>query len=187
VWLDVLDLPTVNFFESMFAEHLDEEAQSTAREDGDSMARYGSGVLPDGAVTAPKQTPIINYPYARTRPILERLKRAGDVDKRHGARVRYANPVTGGWALPTMGAHLALLPKGFKGESYRATDGTIFVCVEGKGTTKLDDKTLEWSPGDVFVVPSWQRYAHNAADESVLFSISDRPVQEALGIWREGN
>ena len=108
-------------------------------------------------------------------------KRAGDIDKRHGARVRYANPATGGWALPTMGAHLALLPKGFKGENYRATDGTIFVCVEGKGTTKLDDKTLEWSPGDVFVVPSWQRYAHNAAEESVLFSISDRPVQEALG------
>jgi gentisate 1,2-dioxygenase len=187
VWLDVLDLPTVNFFESMFAEHLDDEAQSTGREDGDSIARYGSGVLPDGAVTSPRQTPIINYPYARTRPILERLKRAGDVDKRHGARVRYANPVNGGWALPTMGAHLALLPKGFKGENYRSTDGTIFVCAEGKGTTKLDDKTLEWSPGDVFVVPSWQRYTHNAAEESVLFSISDRPVQEALGIWREGN
>jgi gentisate 1,2-dioxygenase len=170
VWLDVLDLPTVNFFESMFAEHLDAEAQTTGREDGDSMARFGSGVLPDGAVASTKKTPI-----------------AGDIDKRHGARVRYANPVTGGWALPTMGAHLALLPKGFKGENYRATDGTIFVCVEGKGTTKLDDKTLDWSPGDVFVVPSWQRYAHNAADESVLFSISDRPVQEALGIWREGN
>jgi gentisate 1,2-dioxygenase len=187
VWLDVLDLPTVNFFESMFAEHLDEEAQSTAREDGDSMARYGSGVLPDGAVASPKQTPIINYPYARTRPILERLKRAGDIDKRHGARVRYANPVTGGWALPTMGAQLALLPKGFKGENYRSTDGTIFVCVEGKGTTKLDDETLEWSPNDVFVVPSWERYAHKATEEAVLFSISDRPVQEALGIWREGN
>src|SRR5580704_6570493 len=173
VWLDVLDLPTVNFFETMFAEHLDEEAQSTGREDGDT--------------TAMKQTPIINYPYARTRPILERLKRAGEIDKRHGARVRYANPVNGGWALPTMGAHLALLPKGFAGENYRSTDGTIFVCAEGKGTTKLDDKTLEWSPGDVFVVPSWQRYTHNAAEESVLFSISDRPVQEALGIWREGN
>jgi len=37
VWLDVLDLPTVNFFESMFAEHLDEDAQTTGREDGDSM------------------------------------------------------------------------------------------------------------------------------------------------------
>src|SRR3989454_2915716 len=58
VWLDVLDVPTVNFFETMFSEHLDEEAQSTAREDGDSLARYGSGVLPDGAVTDMKRTPI---------------------------------------------------------------------------------------------------------------------------------
>ena len=68
------------------------------------------------------------------RPILERLAKAGDIDPRHGARFRYANPLNGGWVMPTMGAHLALLPKDFKGKDYRATDGTIFVCVEGEGT-----------------------------------------------------
>lgn len=185
VWLDVLDLPTVNFFEAAFSEHLDDEAQSTPREDGDSLARYGSGVLPDGASTTMRRTPIINYPYARTRPILDRLARAGDVDPRHGARVRYANPFNGGWATPTMGAHLALLPKGFGGQDYRSTDGTIFVCAEGSGATRIEDQTFEWSPGDVFVVPPWKRYAHAARDQSVLFSISDRPAQESLGIWRE--
>jgi gentisate 1,2-dioxygenase len=35
------------------------------------------------------------------------------------------------------------------------------------------------------VVPPWKHYAHSADKESVLFSISDRPSQEALGIWRE--
>jgi gentisate 1,2-dioxygenase len=177
-------LPTVNFFEAAFSEHLDKEKQNTAREDGDSIARFGSGVLPDGAETS-RQTPIINYPYARTRPIVERLKRAGDIDPHHGARVRYANPFTGGWATPTMGAHLALLPKGFKGRNYRSTDGTIVVCVEGQGATKIGNETFEWTPGDVFIVPPWQRYAHNAGKESVLFCISDRPAQEALGLWRE--
>ena len=83
---------------------------------------------------------------------------AGDVDKSHGARVRYANPSTGGPVLPTMGANLAMLPKGFKGEPYRATDGTVFVCVEGRGTTNVDGHVLEWGPRDVFVVPSWKRY-----------------------------
>jgi gentisate 1,2-dioxygenase len=39
----------------------------------------------------------------------------------------------------------------------------------------------------VFVAPPWTRYAHEAEKESVLFSISDRPAQEALGIWREIN
>jgi gentisate 1,2-dioxygenase len=186
LWLDVLDFPAVNFYEASFAEHFDDATQETTRKDGDSLSFYGSGVLPDGTPTT-NRSPVINYTYARTRPIIERMMQSGDVDKRHGARVRYANPVTGGPVLPTMGAYLAMLPKGFKGEPYRATDGTVFVCVEGKGTTNVDGNVLEWSKNDVFVVPPWKRYAHNAPEQSVLFSISDRPAQEALGIWRESN
>ena len=185
LWLDVLDLPVVNFYETSFAEHFDDPTQATSRQDGDSLSFYGSGVLPDGTA-AMNRTPVINYTYARTRPIVERMMKAGEIDKRHGARVRYANPVTGGPVLPTMGANLAMLPKGFKGEPYRSTDSTIFVCAEGEGTTTVDGKVLEWGSQDVFVVPSWKRSAHHAAKESVLFSISDRPAQEALGIWREG-
>jgi gentisate 1,2-dioxygenase len=186
LWLDVLDLPTVNHFETSFSNHFDDAMQNTTRSEGDSLDRFGSGVLPDGAVVN-KISPVINYTYARTRPILERMKKSGDIDKRHGARVRYANPTTGGWALPTMGAHLALLPKGFKGEPYRSTDGMIFVCAEGEGQTKVGDQVLEWKKNDVFVAPPWMRYSHTADKESVLFSISDRPMQESLGIWREGN
>jgi gentisate 1,2-dioxygenase len=192
VWLDVLDLPTVNFFETMFAEHMVEESQQVLSQDGDSAAFFASGVLPDGAEVAArcgpaKCSPVVNYTYARTRPILERLCKAGKIDPCHGARVRYTNPATGGWAMPTMGAHLALLPDGFTGEPYRATDSTIFVCVEGEGVTRIGDKEFVWGQGDVFVAPSWQHYAHTAGPESVLFSISDRPAQELLGIWREIN
>ena len=100
--------------------------------------------------------------------------------------MRYANPITGGPVLPTMGAPLAMLPKGYHGEPYRSTDGTIFACAEGRGTTTVDGQVLEWEPNDVFVAPPWRRYQHNASEQSVLFSISDRPAQEALRIWREG-
>jgi gentisate 1,2-dioxygenase len=185
IWLDVLDVPTVNFFDAAFSEHLEQETQSNTKEDGDSYARYGSGVLPDGAPKQMIRSPIINYPYLRIRPVIERMAKSDDVDPHHGARVRYANPINGGWATPTMGAHLALLPRGFKGKDYRSTDGTIFVCVEGEGTTRVEDQIFHWTPGDVFVVPSWKKYAHMVKSESVLFSISDRPAQEALGIWRE--
>src|SRR3984893_14473690 len=183
--LDVLDMPTVNHFETSFSEHFDEQMQNTSRGEGDSLERFGSGVLPDGAPVELKRSPVINYTYARTRPILERLKKSGDIDKRHGARVRYANPINGSWGLPTMGASLALLPKSFKGQDYRSTDGTIFVCVEGQGTTKVGDQVFEWRPNDIFVVPPWKPYAHAAGKDAVLFSISDRPAQQALGIWRE--
>ena len=185
LWLDVLDFPQVNFFEASFAEEFGEATQSTSRGDGDSLDFYGSGVLPDGTPARPNSSPVINYTYARTRPIIERMMKAGDVDKRHGARVRYANPINGGPVLPTMGANLAMFPAGFKGESYRSTDGAIFVCAEGKGSTTVDGNVLEWGPWDVFVVPPWKRYSHQAQKQSVLFSISDRPSQEALGIWRE--
>jgi gentisate 1,2-dioxygenase len=184
IWLDVLDVPMVNYFETTFCERFDHTTLPVAHQNGDSIAFFGSGVLPDGAA-ALKTSPIINYSYARTRPILERLRAAGRIDSRHGARVRYTNPSNGGWTMPTMGAQLALLPAGFKGRDYRSTDGTIFVCVEGQGSTRVGGQDLEWSPGDVFVAPPWLGYVHKADAESVLFSISDRPAQEALGIWRE--
>ena len=185
LWLDVLDAPAVNFFETSFGEDFDSPTQPTTRQDGDSLSLYGSSVLPDGA-PAMRRTPVINYTYARTRPIIERMLQSGEIDKRHGARVRYANPSNGGPVLPTMGAYLAMLPKGFRGEPCRSTDGTIFACAEGRGTTNVEGEVLEWRRNDVFVVPPWKRYSHSAVEQSVLFSISDRPAQEALGIWREG-
>ena len=147
MWLDVLDMPTVNHFETSFMTHFDEKAQNTSRQDGDSLDRYGSGVLPDGTLdTFKNRSPVINYTYARTKPIIERMMKAGDVDPIHGARVRYSNPVTGGHVMVTMGAYLALFPKGFKGKDYQSTDGTIFVCIEGRGSTKVGDKELSVGP-----------------------------------------
>ena len=40
-------------------------------------------------------------------------------------------------------------------------------------------------PRDIFVAPSWKPVVHEPDSESVLFSFSDRPVQEKLGLWRE--
>lgn len=186
MWLDVLDMPTVNHFETSFAEHFDEKMQKADLENGDSFDRYASGVLPDGMPAVTNRSPVINYPYSRMRPILERLKKSGDMHQSHGCRVRYANPINGGPVLPTMGANLALLPEGFRGEPYRSTDGTIFVCAEGTGRTVIDGKEFEWGVNDIFVVPPWRKYSHLAEKESVLFSISDKPAQQSLGLWREG-
>jgi gentisate 1,2-dioxygenase len=49
----------------------------------------------------------------------------------------------------------------------------------------VGDRTFDWNPHDVFVVPSWCRVAHRPATDAVLFSFSDRPVQKVLGLWRE--
>ena len=37
----------------------------------------------------------------------------------------------------------------------------------------------------MFVVPSWHWVTHEAEADSVLFSFSDRPVQQKLDLFRE--
>ena len=76
--------------------------------------------------------------------------------------------------------------EGYKTAPYRSTDGTVFVAMEGRGRTRIgDDFVAEWQPREIFVVPSWKRVVHEADEDAVLFSFSDRPVQEALHLFRE--
>ena len=87
--------------------------------------------------------------------------------------------------MPTIGAFLQLLPAGFKSETYRATDSMVYCCMEGSGQSRIGDQVVNWGRHDIFVVPSWYPFSHEAAPEAVLFGFSDRPVQQALGLWRE--
>ena len=103
--------------------------------------------------------------------------------------MRYVNPATGGWAMPTIGTFMQLLPAGFKGKPYRNTDGTVVSVVEGRGTAIVTRGAQTWrfpfGPRDHVVVPSWHTVRFEAEDDVVLFSFSDRPVQQVLGIHRE--
>ena len=61
----------------------------------------------------------------------------------------------------------------------------MFSVVEGGGTVKIAGESFEFAPRDTFVAPSWMPLEIEARDETVLFSFSDRPGQEAMGLWRE--
>jgi len=183
-WLDGLDIPVVQFLDASFSEHHDRDEQPIARPAGDARARYGSNLLPLTPHRA-ASSPIFNYEYAPTREALAQLAKSQDYDPCHGIKMRYNNPATGGYPLSTIAAFIQLLPRGFKTARYRGTDATIFVAVEGSGKTTIGDFTVNWQPRDIFVVPSWKTVVHEATDESVLFSFSDRAIQEALHLFRE--
>ncbi|HTZ35861.1 MAG TPA: gentisate 1,2-dioxygenase [Stellaceae bacterium] len=185
VWLDGLDIQIVNLLNASFAEGYSEDIQPVARPEGDSLARYGGNLLPVDWQPSGKTSPVFNYPYARTRESLAALARNGPPEVYHGYKLRYVNPATGEFAMPTIATFVQLLPAGFASQPYRSTDGTVFVCVEGSGETRVGDVTLAWEPHDIFVVPSWAAHTHHTAAESVLFSFSDRAMQEKLGLWRE--
>jgi gentisate 1,2-dioxygenase len=185
-WLDGLDIPIVQFLDASFSEHHDEDEQPIARPVGDSQARFGSNLMPVDQRPAAGASSIFSYPYGRTREALAQLARSHAWDACHGLKMRYSNPVTGGYPMTTIAAFIQLLPKGFQTARYRSTDATIFVAVEGRGRTRIGaDFVVDWQPRDIFVVPSWKPVVHDAADEAVLFSFSDRPVQEVLQLFRE--
>jgi len=185
VWMDGLDFPLVNYLNTSFAERYPEEVQSVRQNEGDAHARYGSNLMPIDYNHASLSAPIFNYPYARTRMVLEQLYRNGPLDSWHGIKMQYVNPATGGYPMPSIGAFVQLLPSGFLSRPYRSTEATVYSVVEGRGRSQIGNTTFDWSKRDIFVVPSWDPVSHLADEETVLFSFSDRPVQKALGLWRE--
>jgi gentisate 1,2-dioxygenase len=185
VWLDGLDIPTVRFFEAGFAEKSERASQHPLRPEGDALARFGSNMVPIDFYQKPSDpTRVFVYPYDRTRQSLADIA-YGAPDPHLGFKLRYVNPATGASPMPTIGAFAQRIPAGMETRDYRCTDGTVYVCLEGVGEAQVGDVTYHFSPNDVFVVPSWNSLRVHAKQDTTLFSFSDRPVQQALGLWRE--
>jgi gentisate 1,2-dioxygenase len=185
VWLDGLDIPLVRFFDAGFAEKSSMATQIPARPQGDALARYGSNLLPvDYAPHAAEPSRVFVYPFAKTREAMQQIARTAP-DAHLGHKLRFVNPATGASPLPTMGACVQSLPAGFETLPVRSTDGTVLLCLEGRGHVSVGDHDYEFGENDIFVVPSWQTLRLHARTDTLLFSFSDRPVQQALGLLRE--
>jgi gentisate 1,2-dioxygenase len=185
VWLDGLDIPTVRFFDAGFAEHGVQASQEATRPEGDALARYGNNMLPVDFAQAPSEpTKVFVYPFARTRETLQAISR-GAIDAHFGHKLRYVNPATGASPMPTIGAFAQRLPAGFETLPYRSTDSTVYVCLEGEGGADIGGVQFDFAPNDVFVVPSWHTLRLRAGSDTILFSFSDRPMQQVLGLWRD--
>ena len=185
VWMDGLDTPFAKLFGAMFREESDDESQALEYQEGDSTALYGSNMLPVNYEPKGLESPVLSYPYERTREALCHLLRSRDVHPVHGVKLRYVNPANGKHPFPTMAVFMQLLPPGFEGQPYRCTDGTVFCVVEGTGSVSVGDELYSFRPHDIFVIPPWYSHRLHASSEVVLFSYSDRAAQELLGFWKE--
>ena len=59
--------------------------------------------------------------------------------------------------------------------------------VQGRGRSVINGQPFDWEKGDIIALPSWAQhdFANAGNEDAILFSISDRPVLEALGFYRE--
>jgi gentisate 1,2-dioxygenase len=185
VWMDGLDINILALFDAQFAENFPEESQPVTRPEGDSQARYANNLVPLGPLPRASASPIFNYPYERSRETLHALSKNRAPDECHGWKMQFINPLSGGFAMPTIGAFIQLLPGDFKSECCRSTDGTVYSVIEGRGAVEVAGQALAFGPRDTFVVPSWHPARFACESECVLFSYSDRAAQVALGLWRE--
>ena len=108
-----------------------------------------------------------------------------DPDACHGWKMEFINPLTGGHAMPTIAAFIQLLPKGFKTAALplHRRHGVLGRRGHrqrhhrpGAASTSSRATPSSCPPGMPVVL--------EAKDETVLFSFSDRPGQEAMGLWR---
>jgi gentisate 1,2-dioxygenase len=185
IWLDGHDGPLINHLEAGFVEPFSARQQPIERPQDFSARQFGLARPPWNA--AATKNPPLRYAWSETYPALRALAASGG-DPCDGVLLRYVNPLSGGWTLPTMSCEIQMLRAGEQTRAHRHTSATIYHAFRGGGATEINGKNFAWEQGDCFVVPLWSTHRHrNASDknEAILFSINDRPMMESLDLYRE--
>jgi gentisate 1,2-dioxygenase len=190
IWQDGLDMLLVNQLDANFyAAHPDQVQKSNYPLNDTAQVFGGPGLLPAGGEAWSKPySPLFKYEWARTYETLVKASQATDGSPYDGIMMQYVNPATGGPVMKTLGAHIQLLRGGERTKAHRHTGSIVYTVAKGSGYSIIAGKRYDWSKSDIFVVPSWSWHEHaNASerDDAVLFSFSDLPSIQALGLYRE--
>jgi gentisate 1,2-dioxygenase len=192
VWLDGLDSPLAVYFQAAFQElYGGGSKQPISKPDGFGRHKFGA-VRPMVASAIERQPPPYTYKWSDTLEALRMIGNSGEHDPYDGLILRYVNPVTGGYTMPTISCQVQMLRPGEVTGLHRHTETVLYHVVQGEGVTKVgrdsDDKDMEWAVKDCFIIPPWSWHQlHNSSttEPVILFSMSDRPIFEALGLYRE--
>jgi gentisate 1,2-dioxygenase len=174
VWMDGLDVPLVKALNCMFFEmHGERKYTQTKPVDGLRPTRTKKGSM-------------LLYPWDQTLEALHAL-RSAEGSPTEGVALEYTHPQTGGPVLPTIGCRVQMIRAGERLKARRVTGSSVFCVAQGSGRTMIDGRAFDWGKGDIVVLPSWalHQHANTGQGDAVLFSIHDRPVIEALGLYRE--
>jgi gentisate 1,2-dioxygenase len=192
VWLDVLDSHLTNYFDASFHENYAEgPAQPIVKPDGYGRSQYGA-IRP--RMTNPGNAALpYNYKWRDTLKALNDIAASGHRDAHDGVLLEYSHPITGGPTMPTIGCWVQMIPPGETTTPHRHTSSTIYHVVQGSGLANVGakkgaGKELSYGPHDCFFVPSWNwhHFENKSSKEpAIIFSVTDRPVLESIGLFRE--
>ena len=188
VWMDGLDVPLVQFMNAMFFQMYESRQVPLHKPNNASERLHGhAGLHPTWVTERPQSSPLLLYSWEKTWQSLLALRDfAGDAHD--GIALEYTHPRTGGALLPTMACWIQMLRPGERTRAHRHTGSAVYYVAQGEGETIIDGCRFVWAKGDIITLPSWALHEHanlSARAAAVLFSIQDRPVLEALGLYRE--
>ena len=189
VWMDGLDVPLVQFLNAMFFQ-MYEAAREFPRSKPNNASAHLHGhvsLSPTWVKERPQSSPLLLYAWDKTWSSLDTL-RGGEGDAHDGIALEYTHPQTGRSVLPTMACWIQMLRPRERLCAHRHTGSAVYYVVQGRGETIIDGCRFAWGKGDIVTLPPWALHEHanvSTSDAAVLFSIQDRPVVEALGLYRE--
>ena len=177
VWMDALDAPLhrylgTDMFEPGPAHDMPDYA--------DDAAYAVPNIVPEGG---PELTfsPVFRYPWAQAAAAV----RAAPKGRDGARRVRYVNPTNGGSAMPLMDCYLMQIDR-TETVPFRTTSNAVCHVVEGKGTSRIGNETINWGPKDIFSLPHGNWATHRAeTDKATLFLVTDRDTLKRLDLLRE--
>ena len=183
VWIDCLDTGLMGMLRTMFQEPHPAEDVRLFNSPVDNAVRNPTTLAPPG-----KSVKKLVFKWAETLPVLEGML-PEDMSPYDGRLLEYRNP-NGGPTFPTFSCWIQMLEKGEHTVAHRHTSTHLYHAFEGNGVTEVEGDKVAWEKGDFFVVPnwSWHRHENGSGNESaILFSTTDRPLLEAMGLYREEN
>lgn len=195
IWMDMLDTSLIQLLQVEFRTNWPGLGQQPVTHPQGYHSQLYGGVRPARLIGAqlgsPQDSPPVTYKFQDAVEMLGLMATEEEVDPYDGILLEYANPITGGHTLPTMSARIQMLRPGESTRPHRHTGSVRYQVVQGQGATILDlDKPveLEWEDHDSFRVPNWRWHQHrnnSSTEPAILFTISDAPIAEAFGFYRE--
>jgi len=155
-WFDGLDVPLTHLLEPMFYEPHPREFEPVRRVAERSPYRFA---------------------WRDTQAALEQAR--PDAAGHFGPAIELPAP-----DMPTITLKVSRWPKMWSSRPYRHAANSIFVVMQGSGRSQVDGRTFEWSFGDTFAAPAWTRIEHRAAEDSVLFCMSDENLMRWARYYR---
>lgn len=155
-WFDGLDVPLTHLLEPMFYEE-----------------------HPDGweKVDVVTEKSPMRFPWADTLAALALAP--ADKAGHFGTTIELPAPT-----MPTIAIKVHQWPAGWRNRPYRHAANTVYVVMQGSGSSTIGESRFDWGFGDTIAVPAWLRIAHRAGADTVMFAMSDENLMRWAKYYR---